>query len=164
MLATSRFAVAAALCCCMAATVHAQSLPTTEAGGGPTRTTALNGRVFRGLIRPENQSTVTGTISMIPAQEMGMTELVISLVGVEPGTVYWHIHVGECGTHGGALLGDKAQYHPIKVGSDGRATLKETISLPPPSGGNYHVNIHEGSDPNNEGKILACANLYETGV
>jgi hypothetical protein len=165
MLALSRSTMVAALCCCLAGLVQAQtpSIPTTEAGGGPQRTTALNGRVFRALIQPMNNSTVTGNVLMQPGQEMGMTTIIVSIVGANPGTYYWHVHVGPC-NEPGALLGERSQYRPIKVDDSGRGTVRETISLPPPSGGNYHVIIHETNSPTDEGHIVACGELLETGV
>jgi hypothetical protein len=136
-------------------------VPTTETTGAQ-RTTALNGRVFRALIQPMNNSTVTGTVEMQPAQTLG-TDVTVSLVGAEPGTYYWHLHVGSC-DGSGVLMGNRSAYRPIIVGDDGRASIKQTMDFPPPSGGNYHVIIHRSTDPANEGNIVACGSLLETGV
>lgn len=165
MLSLSRSAMVTALCCCVAGFVQAQTptIPTTESGGGPERTVALNGRVFRALIQPMNNSTVTGTVAMVPGQEMGTTTITVALVGANPGTYYWHIHVGPC-NEPGALLGERSQYRPIKVSDTGRGKIQETISLPPPSGGNYHIIVHETNSPTAEGHIVACGELLETGV
>jgi hypothetical protein len=138
-------------------------IPTTESGSGPERTAALNGRAFAALIRPLNNSTVTGTVTMTPGQDLGTTFVTVRLVGAAPGTYHWHLHVGTCDSPG-ALLGDRSQYQPITVGVDGAATIAETMALEPPSGGNYHIIIHQGVDPNNEGNVVACGTLLETGV
>ncbi len=165
MLVARKSAIIAALCCAVAMRGNAQSptISTTEAGGGPERSAALAGRVFRALIQPMNNSTVTGTVMMAPSQQMGVTTVVVSLVGAEPGTYYWHLHVGPC-SEPGALLGDRSDYMSIKVGTSGRATLRDHLDVAPPSGGNYHVIIHRSSDPKDEAHIVACGELLETGV
>lgn len=164
MFTPRRVALMAALCCGLTASLGAQSsIPTTMAGGGPERTTALNGRIFRALIHPMNGTTVTGTVAMIPGQQMGTTTVTVSLVGVNPGTYYWHIHVGSC-KNPGTLLGERSQYQPIQVDESGRATVQASLSVPPPSGGNYQVILHKTSDPKDEGHVVACGELLETGV
>jgi hypothetical protein len=164
MLMSHRLLVVIALCGVASVGVAQRpAIPTTEAGGGPERTTALNGRVFRALIQPMNGSTVTGTVAMMPSQEDGLTTITVSIVGANPGTYYWHIHVGRC-SEPGALLGDRTEYKPIQVDATGRATVRVDLSVPPPSGGNYHVVLHESSDPKNESHIVACGELLETGV
>jgi hypothetical protein len=157
-----------ALCASVAGSASPQSnpdaqIPTTESGGGPERTTALNGRAFAALILPVNNSTVTGSVTMTPGQDLGTTLVTVSLVGAEPGTYYWHLHVGTCDSPG-ALLGDRSEYQSITVGVDGSGTITETMAFDPPSGGNYHVIIHQSADPNNEGNVVACGTLLETGV
>jgi len=160
--------LALALCAAAARSASAQDksdlqIPTTDSWGGAERTTALGGRAFAALIKPVNNSTVTGLVTMAPAQELGTTLVTVSLVGALPGTYYWHLHVGPCDSPG-VLLGDRSQYQPITVGVDGRAMIAETMSFDPPSGGNYNVIIHQGANPNNEGNVVACGTLLETGV
>lgn len=138
-------------------------IPTTESDGGPERTAALNGRMFRALIQPLNNSTVTGIATMAPADEPGTTLVTVSLIGADPGTYYWHLYVGSCESPG-ALLGDRSQYRSITVGDDGRAVLVEEMAFEPPSGGNYNIVIHESADPPNQAKVVACGALLETGV
>jgi hypothetical protein len=139
-----------------------RSLPTTEAGGGPERTTALNGRVFRGVFKLEGGGTTTGVATMSPGQAMGTTVVTLRLKGATPGTFNWHVHVGRCGDHGTALLGDKSAYPPVRVSSSGTGTARVTLPVEPPSGGNYYVALH----PQNGGEdqVVACANLLESGV
>jgi hypothetical protein len=137
-------------------------LPTTEAGGGPERTTALNGRVFRGVFKVEGGGSTTGVATMTPGQEMGTTVVTLSLKGATAGTFNWHVHVGRCGDHGTALVGDKSAYPPVRVSDSGTGSARVTLSAPPPSGGNYYVALHPLNG--GEDQIVACANLLESGT
>jgi hypothetical protein len=167
MVTPLRVAIIAALCglaACARAPYQSQlEIPTTESGGGPERSVALGGRDFRGLIEPAHHGTVTGTATIVPGQAEGTFVASVALVGAAPGTYNWRIRVGNCGT-AGALLGDRSDYPPVTVGSDGRGEASTTIgSEPPPAGGNYHVTIAAPAHATTR-NLVACGDLLETGV
>jgi hypothetical protein len=135
--------------------------PLTTAGPNtPQRTAGLNGRTFKAVLQPQNNSNVTGAASMTPGQIMGQTVVTLDLAGANAGTYSWHIHQGTCDNRQG-VLGDESAYPQVTVGNDGKGRAQATIAVPPPSGGNYVVVVHSGSDENS---ALACGNLLVVGA
>jgi len=105
---------------------------------------------------------MTGLATITPGQTLGTTVVTLNITGGTPGTYVWHVHVGNCGARGGAILGDKGQYPTVKVDNSGKGTARATLSAPPPAGGNYHVVVH--AQNGNEQSVQSCGNLLESGV
>lgn len=85
------------------------------------------------------------------------TEAHVSIVNAVPGGRHpWHVHVGQCGNDQG-IFGPAGAYEPLTVGGDGQAESTAELQVPPPTSGQYFVNVH--ASPNNMGTIVACGNL-----
>ena len=81
----------------------------------------------------------------------------VSISNATPGAVHpWHVHRGQCGSDLG-ILGDAADYKPLSVSDDGRASRDATLDIPLPQDGNYYVNVH--ASESNMQTIVACGNL-----
>jgi Cu/Zn superoxide dismutase len=117
------------------------------------------GMKMTATLTPQKGGTVAGTGTVQAGSSASTTVATVSLTGGTPGAVYpWHVHVGKCGmTPGGKVWGDGSAYKPLKVGSDGTATSTATISMAPPTTGDYYVNIH--ASPSDLGTIVSCGNL-----
>jgi hypothetical protein len=159
-----RLAIVAALCGLASHPIQSQAAPAPQEFGY-RRSGSISPTVFRGLIQPMSGSTVRGIAVIVPRENGSGFSATVELVGATPGTYSWDIHVGTCATKGGALLGSKSEYSTLQVGPEGSGRTTVAIgSVPPPSGGNFHVVIHATSDPKNEGNIVGCGELLNTGI
>ena len=110
-----------------------------------------------GELRPENGTTVRGTVTIAPAATAGQSTAVVALTGAPAnGTHPWHVHMGSCADKG-AIVGPPAVYTPLSVDATGAARLELTLPFAPPTTGAYSVNVH--MSPTQMGMIVACADL-----
>jgi hypothetical protein len=85
------------------------------------------------------------------------TRAFVSIQNAVPGGEHpWHVHLGQCGNDRG-IFGPAGAYEPLQVGSNGQAQETAVLSVPPPQGGQYFVNVH--ASRNNMQTIVACGNL-----
>jgi hypothetical protein len=167
MRSVSPFFMTAAVVCCVVGCGGKQGqqapatlTPTTSMGevNAPHGGTVPGGGAFKAEINPTNNGTVTG-IATMSAGEGGNTTVVNMTLGGPRGTYTWHIHEGSCGNVG-VVMGDKSNYPPVPVGDSGQITFRTNLNFYPPAGGNYAVVVRQGSDPTQEGNIVACGNLH----
>lgn len=161
------FLTAAFVCCVVACggkqgqQAPATLTPTTSMGevNAPSGTAIGGGAAFKAEINPTNNGRVTGFATMSAGQE-GNRAVVAMTLGGPSGTYIWHIHEGKCGSLG-VLMGDKSNYPPVQVGDSGQITFRVSLNFPPPAGGSYAIEVHQGSDPGSEGNVVACGTLKE---
>ena len=102
---------------------------------------------------------VHGSAWMAPANatDSSRTVVYVSITNATPGGLHpWAIHLGQCGSDQG-VLGPPNAYPPLRVGNDGTANARITLSIPLPSSGDYYANISASSA--NINTVLACGNL-----
>ena len=144
---------------CSLAASHPRSLMSPPAAHGRAWSPVAQGTKWTATLAPQGDSKVNGTATVAAGKSAGTTEVDISITGAAPGATYpWHVHTGKCG--GGGIWGDPSAYKPLKAGSDGTAKGTATIKAPPPSSGDYHVNVHApvGGTP------VACGDLAMAGM
>jgi hypothetical protein len=162
---TPSFVTAAIVCCVVACggkqgqQAPATLTPTTSMGevNAPAGTAVPGGAAFKAEINPTNNGTVTGFATMSASQGGNSTVINMTLGGPR-GTYIWHIHEGKCGNTG-VLMGDKSNYPPVQVGDSGQVMFRTNLNFTPPAGGTYSIEVHQGSDPASEGKVVACGTL-----
>ena len=100
---------------------------------------------------------VAGTGTVMGNADSTQTRVEVALTGATPAAnLPWHLHRGTCGNDQG-IVGEAADYTPITVGENGRATSTATIDLAMPHSGEYMINVH--ASPTDLGTIVACGNL-----
>ena len=115
---------------------------------------------FKAEINPTNNGTVTGIATMSGSQG-GNTTVIAMTLGGPRGTYIWHIPRGQVRQHRGVLMGDKSNYPAVTVGDSGQITFRTNLNFYPPAGGTYAIEVHQGSDPASEGKVVACGTLKQ---
>jgi hypothetical protein len=104
---------------------------------------------------PNTQITGTGTVT--GNSDSTRTKVEVTLNGAAPSaSLPWHLHRGTCGNDQG-IVGEPANYAPLSVSSEGRATGTATLDLPMPRTGEYMINVHASSA--DMSTIVACGNL-----
>ena len=100
---------------------------------------------------------IKGTATMGPASNANSTVVYVSITNAPPaGTHPWHVHKGRCGDNGD-IVGSASAYPLLKVGSDGTASATATLSVRPPTDGDYYVAVD--ASPTNLQSVIACGNL-----
>lgn len=91
------------------------------------------------------------------ATDSGHTLVSVSIANAAPGGVHpWEVHEGRCGNDG-QILGTAAAYTPLKVGSDGTASIQANVDRALPASGDYSVAVHAA--PDNMATVIACGNF-----
>ena len=109
-------------------------------------------------INSMNGSTVSGTASGTTAHDS--THVTVNISGGTPGaTLPWHVHDGKCTDAGAPVVGNAADYPPLVVGADGKATATAQLSVELNEARNYIINIH--ASPTNLGTIVACGDYND---
>jgi len=88
--------------------------------------------------------------------ETGQTVVNVELAGGEPGAVHpWHIHLGDCGTHGD-YFHDEDAYPPLQLDGNGTGTASAHVPAELRAGEAYNVNVHGARDHD---VSVACGEL-----
>jgi Cu/Zn superoxide dismutase len=150
---------AAAVCCAAAAcaSTATQVAPGSPSSSASTPAASVQGQpVWRGMLMPQNGSTVSGTVTVRPVSD-AQTQATLTVAGAPAGGVHpWHIHTGSCAQSGG-IVGPPTAYTAVSVGADGTGTVVVTLPFATPTSGAYSVNVH--ASPSEMGTIVACADL-----
>ncbi len=100
---------------------------------------------------------IKGTTTMGPASNANSTIVHISITNAPPGGTHpWHVHKGRCGDNGD-IVGSASAYPLLKVDGDGTASATTTLSVRPPTDGDYYVAVD--ASPTNLQSVIACGNL-----
>ena len=99
-----------------------------------------------------------GSASMQPTGSgQESTLLSVSISNATPGGVHpWQVRRGQCGADQGAFS-TGAEYHPLKIGDDGRGEAGTTVSSIMPNIGEYFVTVSASAA--NPETVVACGNL-----
>lgn len=127
-----------------------------------TADATLNTRWHANLASPATLAgavQMSGSASMAPDQDGGLTNVTIDLANASPGGLHpWGMHQGRCGSGGDrGVFGSTDAYEALTVDGDGRARGTATIALQTPRSGDYFVVIYASQA--NDRMIVACGNL-----
>ncbi len=112
-------------------------------------------REWNADVQPVGDTEVRAAVRAVTAP--GQTAVAINLAGGEAGATHpWHIHRGTCET-GGPIVGDPAQYPPLRPTAAGGATATAHIRAQLVPGEDYHVNVHRSPELLQE--VVACGDL-----
>lgn len=125
---------------------------------------------WTGVIRAVERRTGAVTTSSLPAMFNGTvlmtrdednstrSRIKILLSGPEPNrSMAWALLPDRCGTAGVPVL-PVSLFHPLELGSNGRAEANVSVPIMLPTDGTYHVNVYIGNQAALS-DVVACANL-----
>jgi hypothetical protein len=156
-----RFAIVATLCGVAGCNAPPQTTPEPKEFGYK-REGSIGPTVYRGLIEPANGGAVRGSVEITPDQGGSTSTATIDVVG-PPTTYTWHVDYGSCLTADAALLGSKGDYTTFQVVPSGNGHATATLRSVP-SGGNFHVVVQASDNKADQGHVVGCGEVLDTGV
>jgi hypothetical protein len=110
---------------------------------------------WRAILEPLGGGSVRGG-AMLEAKSAESTRFTITIRNATPGaSLPWHLHTGTCAAPGGVV---GSGYPDLHVGPGGTAEAAVTLSVTPPSSGNYVVQVHSPT-----GTPISCGDLKPIG-
>lgn len=110
---------------------------------------------WRALLEPVGGATVRGG-AMVEAKGEQSTRFTITIRNAPPGnTLAWHMHSGTCAAPG-AVIG--SGYTELRSGPGGTAEAAVTLSVAPPAGGSFVIQVHGQT-----GAPISCGDLKPIG-
>jgi hypothetical protein len=120
-----------------------------------TAVLSLSFKEWSATLRPQNGSTVSGTVTAQPVTGDSLVVTIRIKGGKAGDSNPWHVHSGGCDSSG-AVLGDPSRYAPMTIGTDQSAEATARVKAMLALGVPYSVNVHRSPG---DMTVIACGNL-----